>query len=169
MRGFRRALVRRDFSSRPTTLPGLRMMNGERFPRLTVTAGVRYEYERVPRPFLPIRSCRRRKITRMIATTLLPGRALRGTCSAMERTILRAGYGMFYGRIVNGTLHSALTRFGVTASQRTYRYSSSTEFGAPQFPSIFFSVPTGAARGALPSAYYFCARIIRRRKRCRAS
>jgi hypothetical protein len=65
---------------------------------------------------------------------------------------------MFYGRIVNGTLHSALVASGSPASQRTYRYSSSTEYGAPQFPSIFFSAPTGSARGALPSAYYFAAK-----------
>ncbi|MGA8288762.1 MAG: hypothetical protein WB950_08655, partial [Acidobacteriaceae bacterium] len=125
------------------------------FSRLTVTAGVRYEYERVPRPFLPNPQLPQTKNYPDDRNNFAPRAGVAWDLFGNGSTTLRAGFGMFYGRIVNGTLHSALTSSGSPASQRTYRYSSSTEYGAPQFPGIFFSVPTGAARGALPSAYYF--------------
>ncbi|HET9100360.1 MAG TPA: TonB-dependent receptor, partial [Acidobacteriaceae bacterium] len=125
------------------------------FPRLTVTAGVRYEYERVPRPFLPNPQLPQTENYPDDRNNYAPRAGIAWDLFGSGKTIVRAGYGIFYGRIANGTLHSALTSSGSAASQRTYRYSSSTEYGAPQFPSIFFSVPTGAARGALPSAYYF--------------
>ena len=125
------------------------------FSRLTVTAGVRYEYERVPRPFLPNPQLPQTENYPDDHNNFAPRAGVAWDLFGNGKTILRAGYGIFYGRIANGTLHSALTSSGSAASQRTYRYSSSTEYGAPQFPSIFFSVPTGAARGALPSAYYF--------------
>jgi len=125
------------------------------FSRLTLTAGVRYEYERVPRPFLPNPQLPQTENYPDDHNNFAPRAGVAWDVFGNAKTILRAGYGIFYGRIANGTLHSALTSSGSAASQRTYRYSSSTEYGAPQFPGIFFSVPTGAARGALPSAYYF--------------
>lgn len=128
------------------------------FSRLTVTAGVRYEYERVPRPFLPNPQLPQTENYPDDRNNFAPRAGIAWDLFGNGHTILRAGYGLFYGRIANGTLHSALTSSGSAASQRTYRFSSSTEYGAPQFPSIFFSVPTGAARGALPSAYYFASK-----------
>ncbi len=128
------------------------------FSRLTVTAGVRYEYERVPQPFLVNPQLPQTANYPDDRNNIAPRAGVAWDMFGNGRTVLRAGYGMFYGRIVNGTLQSALTSSGSPASQRTYRYSVSTEYGAPQFPSIFFSVPTGAARGALPSAYYFAAK-----------
>jgi Carboxypeptidase regulatory-like domain/TonB-dependent Receptor Plug Domain/TonB dependent receptor len=128
------------------------------FSRLTVTAGVRYEYERVPRPFLPNPQLPQTRNYPDDRNNIAPRAGVAWDLFGNGGTILRAGVGMFYGRIVNGTLHSALVASGSPFSQRTYRYSSSTEYGAPQFPSIFFSAPTGSARGALPSAYYFAAK-----------
>ena len=123
--------------------------------RLTLTAGVRYEYERVPRPFF---------INPQIPQTANypddrnnygPRAGIAWDLFGNGHTVIRTGAGVYYGRIVNATLYSALTATGIDQTQRAYRYSSSIEPGAPQFPSIFFNAPTGANRGALPGAYYF--------------
>lgn len=125
------------------------------FPRLTLTAGVRYDYERGPRAFLINPQLPQTANYPDDKNNYAPRAGLAWDIFGNGGTVLRIGVGMFYGRIANGTLHSALTASGSPQTQRAYRYSSSTEFGAPQFPAIFFSAPVGAARGSLPSAYFF--------------
>lgn len=124
-------------------------------PRLTVTAGVRYEYERVPRPFYINPQLPQTANYPDDRNNVGPRAGIAWDIFGNGRTVIRTGAGVFYGRIVNGTLFSALTATGTNQTQRTYRYSSSIEPGAPQFPGIFFSAPTGASVGSLPSAYYF--------------
>ncbi len=124
-------------------------------PRLTLTAGVRYEYERVPQSFLINPQLPQTANYPDDRNNIAPRAGLAWDIFGNGHTVVRAGFGLFYGRIVNATLHSALTSSGSTQAQRTYRYSSPTQPGAPQFPGIFFNAPIGAARGSLPSAYFF--------------
>lgn len=126
-------------------------------PRLTLTAGVRYEYERTPRAFLINPQLPQTANYPDDRNNIGPRAGVAWDIFGDGRTTIRTGFGVFYGRIVNATLFSALTGSGSPQTQRTYRYSSPIEFGAPEFPGIFFSAPTGSARGALPSAYYFAA------------
>lgn len=123
--------------------------------RLTLTAGVRYEYERVPRPFLVNPQLPQTANYPDDRNNYAPRAGFAWDVWGTGSTILRGGFGAFYGRIVNHTLFSALTATGSPETQRAYRYSSPTVPGAPQFPGIFFNPPSGANRGAMPSAYYF--------------
>lgn len=125
------------------------------FPRLTLTAGVRYEYERTPRAFLINPQLPQTANYPDDRNNYGPRAGVAWDIFGDGRTIIRAGFGVYYGRIVNHILFSALTASGSPQTQRTYHYSSAIEPGAPTFPSIDFSVPTGGYQGALPSAYYF--------------
>lgn len=124
-------------------------------PRLTLNMGVRYEYERVPRAFLPNPQLPQTNNSPDDRNNIGPRAGLAWDLFGNGHTVVRAGLGVFYGRIINGTLFSVLTSSGAASSQRTYRFSSPIEYGAPQFPNIFFSTPTGSAVGSLPSAHYF--------------
>jgi len=123
--------------------------------RLTLSLGVRYEYERVPRPFLINPQLPQTANYPDDRNNIAPRAGIAWNVLGNGRTVVRAGYGLFYGRIVNGSLFSALTASGSPDTQRAYRYSYSTEPGAPLFPGILFHAPTGSTQGSLPSAYYF--------------
>ena len=66
-------------------------------------------------------------------------------------TVLRAGYGLYYGRIVNSTAYAALTETGVASSQRSY-YFKPVDVGAPPFPHVFTAAPPDSNQ---PNAVYF--------------
>jgi hypothetical protein len=124
-------------------------------PRLTLSAGVRYEYERVPRPFLINPQLPQTANYPDDRNNIAPRGGIAWDVFGTGSTIMRAGFGVFYGRIVNHTLFSALTATGSPDTQRIYHYSSPYTPGAPQFPGIFFNAPTGPNQGSRPSAYFF--------------
>lgn len=51
-------------------------------------------------------------------------------------TILHTGYGVYYGRVSNATIYSALTTTGSPAAQRSY-YFRPLDIGAPPFSYVF--------------------------------
>src|SRR5260370_30602428 len=61
------------------------------------------------------------------------------------KTILRAGYGMFYGRTPNGTIDNALRQTGFsdpTKGTIQVRFVP-TDPGAPRHPDFFSGIPPG--------------------------
>ena len=95
-------------------------------PRLTLTAGLRWEYEKLPSPQVPNAS--------LPATSQFPsdkgdfgprlGFALDLGASGGRKMVLRGGYGVYFGRIINSTISNAIT---ITGRHRRANLGSSPQ------------------------------------------
>src|SRR5258706_318257 len=107
-------------------------------PRLTLSLGLRWDSE-----FLP---------STQIPNSLLPGSSSLpsdrsdfgpriGAAYQLTRdgkTVIRGGYGIFYGRIINSTIFSAISSTGVPAGQSTV-FLLPSQTGAPTYPNVIAS------------------------------
>jgi Carboxypeptidase regulatory-like domain/TonB dependent receptor len=114
-------------------------------PRATLNLGLRYDYEQMPEP--------------QIANPLLPATAvfprdrnnfgprigLAYDLAGGGNTVLRGGYGMFYGRIINSTISNAITNVGSPAGQLSLQILNN-QAGAPTFPNILASASSTPVR-----------------------
>jgi hypothetical protein len=66
------------------------------------------------------------------------------------KTALRAGYGIYYGRIINSTIYNAILNTGMPGGQFQYTFTTSTA-GYPTFPQILGS----ASLSIKPAIVYF--------------
>jgi hypothetical protein len=126
-------------------------------PRLTLSLGLRYEYEQLPNtnkalvnPDIP-----RTASLPHDKNNYGPRIGIAWDVTGAGHTVLRAGVGTYYGRIINSTAFSALTQTGTPNSQRSYYYKP-LDLGAPPFPYVFSSTPVTTVS---PSAAYFDARF----------
>jgi len=120
---------------------------------LTLSLGVRYEYEALP-------DTNKNLVNSDIPQTATlphdrnnfgPRLGLAWDIFGHGDTVLRAGYGIYYGRIINSTIFTAITSTGSPNGQLTYFYRP-TDLGAPPFPYVFSSKP---ALTVAPNAVYF--------------
>jgi hypothetical protein len=73
-----------------------------------------------------------------------------------HKTVVRGGWGIYYGRSSNSIVSSALTNNAVTFA--TYSFTP-TGAGAPQYPNVFAAPPSGT--GAVPSIQYLVSDLER--------
>ena len=78
----------------------------------------------------------------------------------LHRTVVRAGWGIYYGRTSNSAISSSLTNNAVTFA--TYSLTP-TSLGAPQYPNSFSAPPTGS--GSVPQIQYLAPGLERPRDR----
>ncbi|MBZ5627961.1 MAG: TonB-dependent receptor [Acidobacteriia bacterium] len=127
-------------------------------PRLTLSLGLRYEHEQLPSPFSNLVNPDFPQTGKMPSdkNNFGPRIGFAWDVWGDGKTALRGGWGIYYGRVINSTIFSALTATGMPAGQNLYSYTSTTGLTAgitlPKIldPSV---LPTGGA--SKPSLFYF--------------
>lgn len=108
-------------------------------PRITLNLGLRWEFEKMPDPQIPN--------SLLPATTQFPGDAdnlgprigFAWDITGRGKSVIRGGYGIYYGRIINSTISNAITNTGVDQGQLQFTVSSPTVAGAPLYPNVLSS------------------------------
>ncbi len=108
-------------------------------PRLTLNLGVRFEYEQLPKPFLPNPNVLNTQKFPSDTNNWGPRIGFAYDVFGDGKTSVRGGYGIFYGRIINSTIYNALINTGVNGGQFSFRFNPTT--AAPQFPQILSTQP----------------------------
>ncbi len=130
-------------------------------PRLTLELGVRYDYEKLPGAGA---NANLTTAATLGTLTFTPYAALTNSPSDKNnfgprvgfaydvygtgKTVLRGGFGMYYGRITNGVLLNVLLNTGSPLGQYTASLKPNAA-GAPVFPNII-----GSANPPTPASYY---------------
>ena len=114
-------------------------------PRFTVNLGARYEYEPMPQPTVcnpdyP-QTCR----INSRSTNIMPRIGL--SYRLNDKTVLRAGYGMFYSSIPGATLMNLFLGNGITQQAVNLNTTALVALG-PVFPNNLSSLPKGVQLGA---------------------
>jgi Carboxypeptidase regulatory-like domain/TonB dependent receptor len=119
-------------------------------PRLTINIGLRYEYERLPDPFLPSSEPRTNNFPKD-KNNFGPRIGFAWDMGGNGKNSLRGGYGIYYGRIINSTILNALTNTGNSGGQFQASVAPTITVSgvvvpnpaAPVYPNTLASGPAG--------------------------
>lgn len=120
-------------------------------PKLTVNLGLRYDYQSIAKP--PIHNPDAALAAAGFDTSFRPsdknnfGPRIGLSYAFNERTVIRGGYGIYYGRtpsIMTGTAHSQ-NGIQVIAIDISCLSTPPPTVACPLYPNVFPSAPTGAA------------------------
>jgi len=127
------------------------------YRRLSLTLGVRWDYERFPSPQLPNSLLAQTSSLNTSVANISPRVGFAFDAFGNGETVLRGGYGVFYARAINSTIYQALIGTGAPGSQTNPNINPGTTC-APTFPQVVppanFGNCLGAASGNA-TAYFF--------------
>jgi hypothetical protein len=113
-------------------------------PRFTLTLGLRYEYEMMPSPLIPNPAVPQTSVLPDDKNNFGPRIGFAWDVLGNGKTSVRGGYGIYYGRVINSSIYSALTSTGAPGAQFSFTLFNNTA-GAPAFPQILSTSPPPSA------------------------
>jgi hypothetical protein len=144
--------------------------NWKATPRLTLELGLRWDYEALPAPSPALTTVNSTSGPYFYSYPGLtnkpeykmnfgPRIGFSYDVTGKGQTVVRGGYGMYYGRLTNGTLLNVELNTGSLNGQYTSTYKNSTVVG-PQFPAILqgscLSTPSTCAK---PTSYFMASNL----------
>lgn len=114
-------------------------------PRTTLNLGLRYDYEHLPSPQISNLLLPQTSVFANDKNNFGPRIGAAYDVSGQGDTVIRGGYGMFYGRIINSTISNAITNVGSNAGQLSLQLQNNA-VGAPLFPAILASASATPVR-----------------------
>lgn len=123
-------------------------------PRFTLSLGLRYDFERLPDPnkYVANPDIPQTAYIPQDRNNFGPRAGFAWNVIGHGSTVLRGGFGLYYARVSNATVFSALTSTGSPHSARSYFFRP-LDIGAPQFPYVFANNETPYVNPAAPDAF----------------
>jgi outer membrane receptor protein involved in Fe transport len=116
--------------------------------RLTVSLGARYEYAQLPQPKLCNPDYPQTCHSPTVSKNLAPRVGL--TYRLNDKTVIRAGYGMFHSRFMGSLIDNLFTNNAVLQKSLSLSSTQQAQFAAgPAFPNTLTAPPTGGTASAV--------------------